>query len=124
MIVAAITLGVASYLHRDGRIPLGFTVLRGEHFAGASVPEAVIGFVLALGAAVVLTAPARARPVALGATTFAILGVAYGLSDTVGSGHTTDIAYHCALMALLLATEIILLRRGTRPVSTRRTLVR
>jgi hypothetical protein len=114
MSVAALTLGVASYLHRDGRIPLGFTVIKGERFSQASIPEAVIGFVLAAAAVVVLAAPSRARPAALGATTFAILGVAYGLTVTVGSGRVADIAYHGALMAVLLVTELILLRRVRR----------
>lgn len=111
MSVAALTLGVASYLHRDGRIPLGFTVITGERFYQASIPEAVIGFVLAAAAVVVLVTPSQARPVALGATTFAILGVAYGLTVTVGSGRVADIAYTCVLMAVLLVTEFILLRR-------------
>jgi hypothetical protein len=112
MSVAAVTLGVASYLHRQGQIPLGFTVIRGESFYGASVPEAVIGFVLAAAAAVVLLAPRRARPIAVAANSFAIVGVAYGMSVTVASGRMADIIYHCALMALLLATEVHLLGQG------------
>lgn len=110
MSVAAVTLGVASYLHRQGHIPLGFTVIRGESFYGASIPEAVLGFVLAAAAAVVLLAPDRARWAAVAANSFAILGVAYGMSVTVPSGRIADIAYHSALMALLLVTEVRLLR--------------
>ncbi len=109
--VAAVTLGVASYLHRQGQTPLGFTVIRGESFYGASVPEAVIGFVLAAAAAVVLLAPRRARRIAVAANSFAIAGVAYGMSVTIASGRMADIIYHCALMALLLATEVHLLRQ-------------
>jgi len=40
MLAAAATFGIASYLHLDGRIPLGFTTITGEHFGRASVPEA------------------------------------------------------------------------------------
>lgn len=115
MSVAAVTLGVASYLHRQGHIPLGFTVIRGESFYGASIPEAVIGFVLAAAAAVVLLAPARARRAAVAASSFAILGVAYGMSVTVASGRIADIVYHSALMAVLLVTEVRLLRQGPEP---------
>jgi hydrogenase/urease accessory protein HupE len=106
---------VASYLHRDGRIPLGFTVINGERFYGASVPEAVIAFVVAMGGLAALAAPRRARPVAAGATVFAILGVAYGLSVTAGTGRVIDIACHCALMTVLLATGIVLWRWESRP---------
>ena len=56
MLAEAATFGVASYLHLDGRIPLGFTTITGEHFGRASVPEAVIGAVLAAGAVVVAVA--------------------------------------------------------------------
>ena len=108
MSLAAVTLGVASYLHRDGHIRLGFTVINGERFYAASVPEAVIGFVLAVGAIAILMDAHRTRPVAWGATIFAILGVAYGLSDTIGTGRVIDIAYHSALMILLLVTGIVL----------------
>src|SRR5215469_421673 len=38
LLAAAATFGVASYLHLDGRIPLGFTTITGEHFSRASIP--------------------------------------------------------------------------------------
>jgi hypothetical protein len=119
MSLAAVTLGVASYLHRDGHIELGFTVINGERFYGASVPEAVIAFALAVGAVAALMGPHRVRPLAWGATIVAILGVAYGLSDTIGTGRVIDIAYHSALMSLLLATAFILwLGRSPGPIGT------
>ena len=114
MSLAAVTLGVASYLHRDGHIPLGFTVVNGERFYGASIPEAVIAFVVAVGGMAALAVPHRARPVALGTTIFAILGVAYGLSVTAGTGRVIDMAYHCALLTVLLATAVILWRWRSR----------
>ncbi len=120
MALAGITLGVAAYLHRQGHIPLGFTEIRGESFYAASIPEAVIAFVLVAGAAVYLAAPpaARAAPgrgqarrVALAATTFAVIGVAYGMTVTISDGRVPDIIYHSCLMALLLITGVLLLRR-------------
>ena len=126
MAVAAVTLGVAAYLHRNGHIPLGFTDIGGESFYGASIPEAVIAFVLAAGAAVYLAAPraarasaarGQARRVALAATSFAIIGTAYGMTVTISDGRVPDIVYHSSLMATLLIAAALLLRR--RPAAIR-----
>jgi len=125
--MAAVTLGLASYLHRDGDIPLGFTVIRGENFLGASTPEAVIAAVLAAAAAVVLIAPHRARPIALGATAFAILGTAFGMTVTIPRGRADDIVYHSVLLAWLLVTGAILLRwsrRAPKPLAQEREMSR
>jgi heme A synthase len=111
MLAEAATLGVASYLHRDGRIPLGFTVIHGEQFPAASVPEAVIGAVLAAGAAIVLTAPARARRTAIFATGFGIFGFIVGTLFVLTSGRpdiTIDLAYHATLLTLLITTLVML----------------
>jgi hypothetical protein len=126
MALAAVTLGVAAYLHRNGHIPLGFTDIRGESFYGASIPEAVIAFVLAAGGAVYLAAPraarasaarGQARRVALAATVFAIIGVAYGMTVTISDGRVPDIVYHPSLMATLLITAALLLRRSSAAAS-------
>lgn len=125
--MAAVTLGLASYLHRDGDIRLGFTVIRGESFLGASIPEAVIAAVLAAAAAVVLIAPHRARRVALGATAFAILGTAFGMTVTIPRGRAADIVYHSALLAWLLVTGALLLRwnrRAPKPLVQEREMSR
>jgi hypothetical protein len=58
MLAAAATVGIASYLHWAGRIPLDFTTITGEPFSRVSVPEAIIGAVLAAGAVIVTVAPA------------------------------------------------------------------
>ncbi|HEY7430341.1 MAG TPA: hypothetical protein VH641_06355 [Streptosporangiaceae bacterium] len=114
MLADAITFGIASYLHLDGRIPLGFATVTGENFRGAAIPEAVIGAVLAAAAALVLAGRARARPIALAATVFAIIGTAYGLTVVLRGGgqRTADLAYHSAIMAALLVTFWLLLRSG------------
>lgn len=112
MLADAVTFGIASYLHLDGHIALGFTSITGENFRGAAIPEAVIGGVLAVGAALVLVGRGRIRRIALGVTGFAIIGVAYGLSVILRGGgqRTADLAYHVTIMAALLVTFCLLLR--------------
>ena len=114
LLAEAATLGIASYLHRDGHIPLGFTVVRGEQFTAASVPEAVIGAILAAGAATVLTSPVRARGAALFATAFGVFGVLAGVAFVVTSGRPSiaiDLAYHAIVLAALTATLVLLALR-------------
>jgi hypothetical protein len=113
MLAEAATFGAASYLHLDGRIPLGFTTITGEHFGRASVPEAVIGVVLAVGAMVVAVAPGGARTAALGATGFAVLGVLVGLGFVLTSSRphiAVDLAYHLTMLLVLLAGLVALVR--------------
>ena len=115
MLAEAATFGVASYLHLDGRIPLGFTTITGEHFSRASVPEAIIGAVLAAGAVVVGVAPGRARTAAVGATGFAVLGVLAGLGFVLTSSRphiAGDLAYHLTILLVLLAGLVVLVRTG------------
>ena len=114
MLAEAATLGIASYLHRDGHIPLGFTVVRGEQFTGASVPEAVIGAILAAGALIVLTVPDRARRAAFFATGFGFFGVLAGVVFVLTSGRlsiATDLTYHAILLAVLITTLVLLALR-------------
>lgn len=111
LLAEAASLGVASYLHRHGSIPLGFTVVHGEWFPSASIPEAVIGAVLAGGAAAVLTAPARARRTALFTTGFAIFGFIVGTIFVLTSGRpdiTIDLTYHSILLVVLITTLVML----------------
>jgi heme A synthase len=111
LLAEAVTLGIASYLHRNGHIPLGFTVIRGEQYALASVPEAVIGTVLAVGAAIVVTVPARARRAAISATGFGIFGFLLGTIFVLTSGRpsiTIDLTYHAILLTVLIATLVML----------------
>ena len=115
LLAAAATFGIASYLHLDGNIPLGFTTITGEHFSRASIPEAIIGAVLAAGAAIVAAAPGRARTAALGATGFAALGVLAGLGFVLTSSRpdiAADLAYHLTMLLLLLAGLVALVRTG------------
>lgn len=120
MLAEAATLGIASYLHTDGHIPLGFTVIRGEQFTGASVPEAIIGAILAAGAAIVATAPDRARRAALFATGFGVFGVLAGVAFVLTSGRPSiviDLTYHAILLAALITTLVLLALRRPRAAS-------
>ena len=122
LLAAAATLGIASYLHRGGHITLGFTVIRGERFTGASVPEAVIGAILTAGAVVVLAAPGRARRAALCAAGFGVFGVLAGVGFVAASGRpgiAVDLAYHAILLAALTATLVLLALRRPRTGSGR-----
>ncbi len=114
LLAEAVTLGIASYLHRGGHIALGFTVVRGEQYTSASVPEAIIGAVLAVGAVIVLTIPARARRAAISATAFAIFGFVLGTIFVLTSGRssvTIDLTYHSILL-LVLGTSLVMLALG------------
>lgn len=119
LLAEAVTFGVASYLHLQGHIPLGFTTITGESFPDAAIPEAIIGGVLAVGALLVLAAPGRARWAAVGVTGFAILGTAIGLAAVIGrsAGSAADIGYHAAIMAALLGTFTAALLSRQRRVS-------
>ena len=114
MLAAAATIGTASYLHLDGRIPLGFTTITGEHFSHVSIPEAIIGAVLAAGAVTVTVAPRRARTVARGVIGFAVLGVLAGLGITLASSPhlAADLAYHLGVLTVLLAALMALVWPG------------
>lgn len=115
MLVAATAIGSASYLHLDGRIPLGFTTITGEHFGQVSVPEAILAVLLATGAVTTIVTPHRARTVARRVIGLAALGVLVGLAATlVFSPHiAADLAYHLSVLALLLAALLPLARTGT-----------
>jgi len=115
LLATAATFGIASYLHLDGKIPLGFTTITGEHFSRASIPEAIIGAVLGVGAAVVAAAPGWARTAALGATGFAALGVLAGLGFVLTSSGphiAADLAYHLTMLLMLLAGLVALIHTG------------
>jgi hypothetical protein len=113
LLCEAISFGFASYLHLDGRIPLGFTTITGEQFRGAAYPEALIGLVLALAAGAVLAGAARARAIAITATVFAFLVTGYGLTVVLRGSHPAgDVVYHSVILIALAATFVVLLVRA------------
>jgi hypothetical protein len=109
MAIAALTLLGASAIHFGLAIEIGGHVVD-DPFAGAALPEAVIGAVLAAGVAVAFSGWRRAWPFALGATLFGILGVLVGLSFTVRSGRTGDLLYHLGVLVTLLFVAGVLAR--------------
>ncbi len=102
MAFVAATLAVASALHLPN---------------DAGIAEALIGVVLAGGAATMLASPRRARAVGLAATGFAIAGFLVGITETVEGGHAPDIAYHATMLPLLVLLLVSLLRTGSSSAS-------
>jgi hypothetical protein len=118
MATEAVTFAVAAFLHLDGHIPLGFTVVTGESVPRAAIPEAILGSVLAIGSLAALAMPARAWPLALGTTGFATFGTVVGLAAVVsGVGPRTvpDLVYHASILTVLLVSLAILLRQRVHP---------
>ena len=107
MAAIAVTLGLASVLHLSGGVHGRSAPFNATH---AGVAEAVIGIVLAVGAAAVVRFPERARPIALGAVSFATVGFVVGLNFTARGGHLPDVIYHVALLPVLLGSLVVLLR--------------
>lgn len=117
MAFAAVTLAVVSPLHLTGAVGGGSKTLNP---GAAGLAEAVIGVVLAAAAIAAWRAPEQARPLALGAVSFAIIGFLYGLSVTTRSGEPFDIAYHSAMLPVLIGTLVLLLRPRGRETPTGR----
>jgi hypothetical protein len=116
--VGAVTLGLASAIHS------GVPLIVQDPFPGAAIPEAILAFVLAVGAAGVWSRIGAAWGVALATTLFGLAGVGFGFSLTVGSGRTGDIAYHASLLAVLVAAALLLLTPAARGFGSRRYSIR
>lgn len=111
MAFEALAFGVAALLHLAGHLPLA------QWDPDAGIAEAIIAVVLAVGSGAVLTARPRARRTALWTVGFAIFGVLVGLWVTVGSigpRGVPNLAFHAAVLALLLYNLARLLRPRTR----------
>ena len=108
MALAAAALAIASIVHFGVGIPVGFTTIS-DSFPGAAPPEAVIAAVVAIGATAVLTRRTRSRGIALGTTSFALLGTVFGLTITLNSTRTGDVAYHLSILTTLLVILGLLL---------------
>lgn len=106
MAAEAASLAVMSVLHLTGRLDGSkpFEPTR------AGIAEAIIGVVLLAGALVLLRGRPHDSGVALAANAFAAIGFVVGLTRTTQGGGAVDIAYHVAVLPLLLLTLVILLR--------------
>jgi multisubunit Na+/H+ antiporter MnhF subunit len=101
------TLAVFATLHLTGTLRIGAS---GRSY-GAGIAETLICLALACGAFALARSPVRGRRVALAALGFAIFGFLVGLSFTIGSGDTIDLAYHLVMLPVLVATAALLARR-------------
>jgi hypothetical protein len=104
----ALTLAIMSALHLSGVLAGG---TRPFNPTDAGIAEAVIGAVLIGGTVALARDPLRGRVIALAALGFAILGVIAGLSFTIQGGGAIDVAYHAALLPLLLITLAAMSRK-------------
>ncbi|MFC0433611.1 hypothetical protein [Kutzneria buriramensis] len=105
MIVEAATFLVASLLH-----------LTVEWEPAAAGPEAVIGVVVAAGAACVLVGLRRARAIALWSIGFATFGTLVGITAiTAGTGPRSvpDLTYHALILTTLVASLVLFARSRT-----------
>lgn len=112
MALTAAAFAIASIVHFGVGIPVGFTTIS-DSFPGAAPPEAVIAAVVAIGATAVLTRRTGSRGIALGTTSFAVLGTVFGLTITLNSTRTGDVAYHLSILATLLVILGLLLALPT-----------
>lgn len=117
MVLIAVSLTVASIVHLVGHVQ-GRSDLYDARDAG--IAEAVIATVLTAGAVAMVRLPDSGRAVGLGATGFAIVGFLIGLSITARAGHLPDIAYHLAVLPLLIAifAALVRMRPSPRPNSS------
>ncbi|MGH2364188.1 MAG: hypothetical protein ACRDHX_05990 [Chloroflexota bacterium] len=98
MLVTAGTLIAASLVHFGVGAPLGLT----DPFQAAAVPELVLGLLLALGTAFLITGRPGGREMAVAVAVFTLLLSAYGFYTTLRTVRTGDIAYHIVLIVLLV----------------------
>jgi hypothetical protein len=105
--LVAVSLVVAAVLHLTGQVRG-----RAKPFdsGDAGLAEAIIGAVLAIGSIAMFRDVRRARTIGLAATVFAIVGFIIGLTITINGGHWPDIAYHLAILPLLLGSLVVLVR--------------
>lgn len=109
MLVEAASLTIASGLHLSGRVSGRGFPYDADH---AGIAEALIATVLTASAITMLRVPRHARPIGLFANALATGGFLWGLNITARGGHWPDIAYHLAVLPLLIGS-LIALRRPT-----------
>ena len=98
MLIEAATFMVAASVHT------GF-LIRGYEHREARIAETVIGIVLLVGAMVTWIQPTSARAAGLAAQGFALLATFVGIFTIIigiGPRSVLDIAYHVAIVAVLV----------------------
>lgn len=118
-VVATAAFAVASIVHSGVTIGFG-PMLIDDPFKGAAVPEAVIAIVLGIGSASVIYRWPGAWWLAFGTALFALLLTIFGLTVTVRSSRTGDIAYHVTILVVLVViVSSLLVSKGRRGYSPR-----
>jgi hypothetical protein len=111
MLLEAASLAVMSTLHLTGTLDGG----RPPYQPGdAGIAEAIIAVVLLAAAIGVLRSPHTTRSVAIGATAFAVLGFAIGITITARGGDVFDVAYHASVLPILVVSLVLLVVRRPR----------
>ena len=111
MLLAAASLAVMSTLHLTGTLGGGRPPYQP---ADAGIAEAIIAVVLLAAGIGVLRSPRTTRSVAIGATAFAVLGFAVGITITARGGDVIDIAYHASVLPILVVSLVLLVVRRPR----------
>jgi hypothetical protein len=120
MVLTSVTLLAASIIHFGPALPFGGLGIS-DQFAAAAGPEAILGILLALGAAYLASGRTGSREMALSTTVFTLLLSLYGLSVSLPMALTGDIVYHIVLVVLLGAIIAGLVLPMTRGDSGRNT---
>jgi hypothetical protein len=111
MAFEAVMLAVISPLHLSHVLSGG---AKPFNPTAAGVAEAIIGIALTAGALALIRETRHAQHTALAATGFAIIGFLVGLSFTLRGGAAIDVAYHTAILPLLVVNLAALLRTDER----------
>jgi hypothetical protein len=120
MALTSVTLLAASIIHFGPALPFGGFGIS-DQFAAAAGPEAILGILLALGAAYLASGRTGSREMALASTVFTLLLSLYGLSVTLPMALTGDVVYHIVLVVLLGTIIVGLVLPMTRGNSGRST---
>jgi hypothetical protein len=108
MTFSAATLAIFSTMHLFGVLYAGAGSGASK---GAGIAEAVICLALLVGVRAFVREPARGSASALLSIAFAILGFIVGLTFTLHGSDAIDLAYHLALLPVLIITAVLLSRR-------------
>lgn len=104
----AATVAIFSAMHLSGVLHPGSGSGPSD---GAGIAEALICVALLVGARAFVRSPARGSASALRSARFAIFGFIVGLTFTVRGGDAIDLAYHVAMLPVLIFTAVLLSRR-------------
>lgn len=103
----AVTVAIFSGMHLSGVLHPGSGSGPSN---GAGIAEALICVALLVGVRAFVRSPTRGSAFALRSTGFAIFGFIVGLTFTLRGGDAVDLAYHVAMLPVLIFTAVLLSR--------------